>query len=226
MKKFAAFLMFVGLIGLALYLQTRYQELKKIDSEATSETTSVETTEETTDTSPKYGYEVNEQDNLVSVTFPCFNTQEQVDYKVANTSGYISGTVNKNGSVTYVMTKEAHQKLVGETKERIDDFINNVVGSKLYPNVKGITYSDDYTLFVIDYAAEKLSFNESSLGLKLMAMGRTQVIYFGHPSDAVTAIYVNSKTGEIIKEENYAEVRDAVKHYADKAKEAAGESSS
>ena len=55
MKKFAAFLMIAGLIGLALYLQTRYQDLKKIDSEATSEITSVETTEETTDASPKYG---------------------------------------------------------------------------------------------------------------------------------------------------------------------------
>ncbi len=55
-------------------------------------------------------------------------TQEDIDKSVKE-KGYKSGTLNDDGSVTYVMNKEQHNELMKGIKESIDNSLAEMIGS-------------------------------------------------------------------------------------------------
>lgn len=52
--------------------------------------------------------------------------------------GYKSGTLNGDGSVTYVMNKDQHNELMKGIKESIDSSMAEMIGSESTPNITDV----------------------------------------------------------------------------------------
>ena len=76
-------------------------------------------------------------------------TQESLDTQVS-ASGYVSATLNDDGSVTYVMTKAAHNEMMNGIRETIQQSLSEMVGSEEFPSFTKVEANDDFTQFTIE----------------------------------------------------------------------------
>jgi len=212
MKKIIAILICAGIfVTTACSKETKIT--KSTDDVSAEETTAIEKVTEADagsdnlDTVSAVGdIEVDEGLLTVSIDVPAGyvgeTTQEDVDKTVAD-QGYISGTLNDDGSVTYVMTKAQHKKIMEDLAKSFDESLQNILDDKeIYPNFESITHNADYTDFTIEYSAEELSPSDTFSTFLFYYIGGMYSIFNGEPVENVHVVYVNSETGELISEAN------------------------
>ena len=124
-------------------------------------------------------------------------TQEDLD-KTANEKGYKSATLNSDGSVTYVMTKAQHKKMMDEMAEEINAELQGLVGSEDYPNFTKVEANSDYTKFTISTTSTELDLAESFSVINFYMQGGLYNIFNGTPVDNIHVDFVNAESGEII----------------------------
>lgn len=151
------------------------------------------------------GIEVDEGLLTVDITFPeSFVsmgdeelTQERVD-EVAAEAGYIAGTLNSDGSVTYMMTKLKQSELLEEAKNDFDATIQETIAD--YPNVKSVTRNDDLSEITIEVT-------EQDLATSFLAFGFSFTAYFYQVLDgkefATDIVFVDASTGEELSRTSY-----------------------
>lgn len=151
------------------------------------------------------GIQVDEGLLTVDVTFPeSFVslgdeelTQERVD-EVAADAGYIAGTLNGDGSVTYTMTKLKQSELLEEAKADFDATIAETIAD--YPNVKSVTRNDDLSEITIEVT-------EQDLATSFLAFGFSFTAYFYQVLDgkefATDIVFVDASTGEELSRTSY-----------------------
>lgn len=66
-------------------------------------------------------------------------TDEQKDL------GFKTATKNNDGSVTYTMTKEAHENILKEITPKLEESLNDIVNSGKFPSFKKIEHNSDFT---------------------------------------------------------------------------------
>jgi len=71
--------------------------------------------------------------------------------------------INEDGSITVTMSKSRHQELVDETVSTITQSFNEMIGSKDYPYITGITPNDDYSLVIVD--VDKIKYQSAFLDI-------------------------------------------------------------
>ncbi|MBQ3787044.1 MAG: hypothetical protein II799_07185 [Lachnospiraceae bacterium] len=119
-------------------------------------------------------------------------TQADLD-AVAKEHGYVSVTLNDNGSVTYVLTKEQHEELLSKLKEGIDEKIAYLPSSsKSYKDITSISANDDYTDFVINMDAKSISDKTSMAMLELKLLSTMYNAFNGNGNAAFHAVYYGS----------------------------------
>ena len=128
-------------------------------------------------------------------------SQESVDKAVAE-NGYVSGTYNSDGSVTYIMTKAKHEETMKTLSEGLDKSLQEIVDSKDYPGITEITHNEDYTDFKIMYSGDKVGLSESLTVVLFYYTGGMYGVFNGTRPDNIHVTFVNSKTGKIIEESN------------------------
>ena len=102
--------------------------------EASSEVSSAESSdpsEETHSLDELNGLDVEQELFDVKLTIPADyveegTTQESLDAE-AKEAGFQSATLNEDGTVTYVMTKSQHQKLMEDMKANLDQSLKEMV---------------------------------------------------------------------------------------------------
>ena len=99
-------------------------------------------------------------------------TQKELN-KQAKEGTFKSATLNKDGSVTYVMSKSQH------------------------PNVTKVEANDDYTKFTVTTASTELSFEEQFLSVQLYIYGGMYNA-FNNLSPVISVDYVNADSGATI----------------------------
>ena len=115
------------------------------------------------------------QSEEVTVEIPAGLTSEektQVDYDLmAKEEKWESITLNEDGSLTYVMTKDKHDKLIEETVESYKESMDEMIGSEDYPNFLEIDVNENYTEFTVTIKGEELTMEESfsTLGFYMMS---------------------------------------------------------
>ncbi|MCR5591586.1 MAG: hypothetical protein K6F73_08630 [Lachnospiraceae bacterium] len=124
-------------------------------------------------------------------------TQEELD-KAVNEKGYKSATLNEDGSVTYVMTKDQHREMVDEVKKGINESLAEMAGSEDYPEITKVTANDNYTSFAVTTKNEEPSMMESMSVLGFYMTGGMYSIYSGEDIDNVHVEFINAATGEVI----------------------------
>lgn len=138
----------------------------------------------------------------VTITFPADfvgeTTQEQIDESVKE-KGYKSGTLNSDGSVTYIITKKQHKEWIDETKKTINDALSEMVGSETYPNITSAEANEDFTVFTIKTTNTELSFSEALSVMAFYAYGGMYAIVCGESVDNIHVDFINSTTGELVE---------------------------
>lgn len=123
-------------------------------------------------------------------------TQKELN-KQAKEGAFKSATLNKDGSVTYVMSKSQHKEMLNTLKDSIADELNKIPNSTNYPNVTKVEANDDYTKFTVTTASTELSFEEQFLSIQLYIYGGTYNA-FNNLSPVISVDYVNADSGATI----------------------------
>lgn len=123
-------------------------------------------------------------------------TQKELN-KQAKEGTFKSATLNKDGSVTYVMSKSQHKEMLNTLKDSIADELNKIPNSTDYPNVTKVEANDDYTKFTVTTASTELSFEEQFLSVQLYIYGGMYNA-FHNLSPVISVDYVNADSGATI----------------------------
>lgn len=123
-------------------------------------------------------------------------TQKELN-KQAKEGTFKSATLNKDGSVTYVMSKSQHKEMLNTLKNSIADELNKIPNSTDYPNVTKVEANDDYTKFTVTTASTELSFEEQFLSIQLYIYGGMYNA-FNNLSPVISVDYVNADSGATI----------------------------
>jgi len=95
--------------------------------------------------------EVDEGLLTVEVTMPASFFKEKTEEEIkaaADENGFISCTVNADGSVTYKMTKAKHKEMLAELKSSLDESIADMINGKdAVESFQKIEYADDFSKF-------------------------------------------------------------------------------
>lgn len=124
------------------------------------------------------------------------STQKELN-KQAKEGAFKSATLNKDGSVTYVMSKSQHKEMLNTLKDSIADELNKIPNSTDYPNVTKVEANDDYTKFTVTTASTELSFEEQFLSVQLYIYGGMYNA-FNNLSPVISVDYVNADSGATI----------------------------
>lgn len=123
-------------------------------------------------------------------------TQKELN-KQAKEGTFKSATLNKDGSVTYVMSKSQHKEMLNTLKDSIADELNKIPNSTDYQNVTKVEANDDYTKFTVTTASTELSFEEQFLSVQLYIYGGMYNA-FNNLSPVISVDYVNADSGATI----------------------------
>lgn len=123
-------------------------------------------------------------------------TQKELN-KQAKEGTFKSATLNKDGSVTYVMSKSQHKEMLNTLKDSIADELNKIPNSTDYPNVTKVEANDYYTKFTVTTASTELSFEEQFLSVQLYIYGGMYNA-FNNLSPVISVDYVNADSGATI----------------------------
>lgn len=126
--------------------------------------------------------------------------------KSAKKNGYTSATLNKDGSVTYVMPASIHDKAMTEMKQSTDKAIAGYVKDS-DGVITSISHGSDMKTFEINVVKEKYegSLTTAFTGMGLAISGTFYQIFDGAKSDQTTVdiVYKDNKSGKILDTQHY-----------------------
>ena len=125
-------------------------------------------------------------------------TQEDLD-NAAFENGFISATLNEDGSVTYVMSKDKYNAYVAELTMSIDKGLEELCNTE-NSTIVDIKHNADFTDYTITLDADVVGFTESFVSLAIVLYS---AFYYGFTGKDMTSgvhfTYVN-KSGDILDE--------------------------
>lgn len=189
----------------ATVIETTTEKITELVMEETSESIISETksTEDENNIDINLIDDVSVEKNEETVTIilpPDFiNDPDSTITKAQNDSRIISCTLNEDGSLTYIMTKDGHSDFLSELGISIDESLNQVILSDSYPNIIGIEHNFDFTDITINITDEE-SFSKSTdvwviVGVVMLA-GNYQ-IFDGKEQVNCTIHYIDSYGDEV-----------------------------
>lgn len=107
----------------------------------------------------------------VTVTIPAsFYKGVDIDKAIAGAkkAGVGDAVKNKDGSVTYKMSKGTHEKMMAEIKQNEFDSIKQMKSGKDYKSIKDITYNDDFS--EMNMVVDKATFDKSLDGMAALGL--------------------------------------------------------
>ena len=125
-------------------------------------------------------------------------SQEDLD-KAAFENGFISATLNEDGSVTYVMSKDKYNAYVAELAMSIDKGLEELCNTE-NSTIVDIKHNADFTDYTITLDADVVGFTESFVSLAIVLYS---AFYYGFTGkdmkSGVHFTYVN-KSGDVLEE--------------------------
>ena len=178
----------------------------------TDSTISTETTTGFDDLEALGEMEVDQNLFTVEITVPAEfidegTTQESLDTQVS-ASGYISATLNDDGSVTYVMTKAAHNEMMNGIRDTLQQSLSEMVGSEEFPSFTKVEANDDFTQFTIETTSTELGLVESFSVLGFYMFGGMYHAFNGTQVDDIAVTFVNADTGETVGEAHSSDMTE------------------
>lgn len=132
-------------------------------------------------------------------------TQEEVSQN-AKDHGMHSGTLNEDGSVTYVMSKSQHSQYMKELRESLLESLAELPGSDGLENVTAVEANADFTSFTVTTTSTELTLTEGMSSLALYMYGALYNLFNGTQVDNIHIDFVNADSGEIIQTADSADM--------------------
>ena len=137
----------------------------------------------------------------VTMTLPSkfikITTQKDAN-SLAEKKGYSSAKLNKDGSVTLVMSKAKHDELLAVVENGIDTALNDMVKSEWLPDITKIIVNGNYTQYTITTTNDECSLADSLSVLAYLTNSCTYAVFSGEKINNIHIDFVNEKTGKII----------------------------
>lgn len=142
------------------------------------------------------------EEETVSLTIPTVyesvGTQEEAD-EIRDKNGYVSATLNDDGSLTIVMLKSDHEEMVEQLEESISDGMKEMAGSDSFPNITKVKANDDYSEFTVKTSSTEISDAEAMASNELVMYGTLYHIYTGNDVDNIHVDFVNTDSEEVLR---------------------------
>ena len=125
-------------------------------------------------------------------------SQEDLD-KAAFENGFISATLNEDGSVTYVMSKDKYNAYVAELAMSIDKGLEELCNTE-NSTIVDIKHNADFTDYTITLDADVVGFTESFVSLAIVLYS---AFYYGFTGkDMTSGVHFTSvnKSGDVLEE--------------------------
>lgn len=152
--------------------------------------------------------EVDQNNTMVTLNIPKDfvgdSTQEDLD-QICEDNDFQSITLNDDGSATYIMTQEQHDKLIEEYRQQINNDLSNMIGSENYPNFTKIEANADFTEYTITTISKELELNEAFSTFQFYIYSGMYNVFAGKEESNICVTFKNAETGEIIHTENSSE---------------------
>ena len=139
----------------------------------------------------------------VDVTLPASffidSTEEEIIAE-AKENGVTETVVNKDGSVTYTMSKSKYKEMMKEMGDSVVSTIDEIVNSGDYTSIKEISYNEDFTEF--DVKVNRQQYEEGFDGFAIIGLVIVSTYYSafeGKSGEDLQTIFnmVDETTGEI-----------------------------
>ena len=191
----------IGLAGCATPGASEVRSGVKQDLQAEEGSAAGEDSAEETSANLESVGEIEVEKNIfdVSITLPPdlagVSSQEEVDAAVSQ-SGYSSGTLNSDGSVTYQIPSDVHAELLEGVREAVQESANQYVTDE--PQIyKSISFDRSVETFevVVDRAEYESSFTFAGLGLTFAAA--FYHIFAGSEDPQFEVRFIDESNGEV-----------------------------
>lgn len=127
-------------------------------------------------------------------------TQENLD-AVAEAAGYEKITLNSDGSATYTLTHEQHEKMMKDLHTGISDKLIMLPGSKSFKDIDSIKANEDFTEYTVTLNTIGANFDSSMIAMNLK-MFSTMYNCFQGVTDEIIHIEFYNKNGDKIADFN------------------------
>lgn len=138
-------------------------------------------------------------------------TQADIDESVNSDEGFISGTLNEDGSVTYVVTESKYNELIDQIDETFEEYRMTLISNNNdYPGIIEVEHDDDFIEFIVHYSLPELDDRCEVVALQLITMGDTyNVATTGTiPENICVKFVVLGEIDNVIREYNSSELRE------------------
>ena len=180
-----------------------------VDSEITTNDESLEQLEALGD------IEAERSGENMTITFPATfigdATQEKINSIVEEEEGLISGTLNSDGSVTYVMTPERYAAMLADMEKAIDQNLQGIIDDEQNQHIVSISHNDEYTEYTVEVNTKDLTLYESMTVMQLYMCSGMYYIFQPVTLDSVHVLFVDSETGELIQEADSKDMEEKLK---------------
>ena len=132
-------------------------------------------------------------------------TQEKLDEIVDKDDGFISATLNSDGSVSYVLTPEKCNEMRVEMQGSLEESLQEILDSSEYPNIESISHNEDFSKSTVTCTSEDLKLAESLLPMSLYMCSGIYFQFLVDKPDNVYITFINSSTGKVFYETNAQE---------------------
>lgn len=120
---------------------------------------------------------------------------------------------NEDGSITYIMSKAEHKKMVTEMGTSITEYTEELKNSEEYPSIKDVTHNKSFTEFTL--TVDKDSYENSFDGFAVLGLGMQSAMYHAfkgaNPDEYKVTISVKDEAtqevfGEVIYPDAFEEM--------------------
>jgi len=171
------------------------------NTQDTSDTTDKAITADTSDTA-------NNSDT-VDVTLPAAFFEDMTEEEIkanAEEKGFINIEVNKDGSVTYTMTKAKQKEILTDLKEEIDESIEDLLkGENKVASFKSVNYNEDLSKIDVRVDSSQYSAWDSLYAVTFLMEGAYYQMISGVEADDIdlTVNFIDDSTNEILDTTTY-----------------------
>ena len=125
------------------------------------------------------------------------NADQEALSQTASELNYESITLNENGSVTYIMSKDQHTEMMANLHTGITQALNAMVGSKDYNRIASVTPNDDFTYIKVTLNSKDINYNNSMSMIQFKTYHLLYSAFNGTPDSKLTVEYYNVN-GELV----------------------------
>lgn len=159
---------------------------------------------------------VNAEENLLTVTVnlaaSLFEGKTEDEIKAdAKENGISKCVINKDGSVTYTMSKSKHKELLKDLEEGIEESCESFInGENKVDSFLEIKTNDDFSEFNIVIDSDKYTMMDSMNAMSFYILGIYYQCFAGGNFDEVDVVlnFIDSDTQEIISTSSYRKLAD------------------